>query len=371
MIKTRKTSHKTDEIIINELNIRSVDRGRKDIALWRRALISAESAYYPNRSQLYDLYEDVILDGHLYGVIAKRMDAVLNKELYFELDGKKIPEMEALIGTSTFRKLMRTIMETQLWGISGMEFLPGSQFSFDLIPRKHIKPELGIIALEQTGTDGIPYAHLENVWIIGEPKDLGLLVKCAPYCLYKRGGLSDWAEYIEIFGQPVRLIRYDSYDEQTKIELKKVLEESGSSLTLMLPREADFEIKDGKQSNSDGNLQLSFIKSLNEEMSIIILGNTDTTTSSDSSGYAQSKVHLEQQYEITRSDLAYTAAMLNDPKFLNVLLSYGYPVNKGSFVFSKDMDVDYLAKRIAIDTQVAEKVNVPAAYWYDTYGISG
>ena len=168
----------------------------------------------------------------------------------------------------------------------------------------------------------------------------------------------------------MRLIRYDSYDEQTKAELKKVLEESGSSLSIMLPKQADFEIKDGKQSNSDGNLQLSFIKSLNEEMSIIILGNTDTTTSSDSSGYAQSKVHLEQQYEITRSDIAYTVAMLNDPHFLNILASYGYPVAGGSFVFSKDMDVDYLTKRIAIDTQVAEKIPVPESYWYDTYGIT-
>lgn len=369
MIKTHKTRHTKEEIIINELNIRSADRGKKDIRVWRNSLVSAESVYYPNRSQLYDLYDDVILDGHLSGVIAKRIDAVLNKEIYFESGGKKLPELDKLVNSISFRKIMRTIMETQLWGISGIEFIPGNQFAFDLIPRKHIKPEFGLIAFEQTGTDGIPYQNIENIWVMGETRDLGLLLKCAPLCLYKRGGLSDWAEYIEIFGQPVRLIRYDSYDEQTKMELKKVLEESGSSLTLMLPRQADFEIKDGKQSNSDGNLQLSFIKSLNEEMSIIILGNTDTTTSSASTGYAQSKVHLEQQYEITRSDIAYTASMLNDPKFLTVLKSYGYPVENGNFVFSKDMDIDYLTQRIAIDTQVAEKVAIPPSYWYDTYGI--
>ncbi len=38
------------EIIVNELNIRTVDRSRKDIGTWRRSLISAESVYYPNRS---------------------------------------------------------------------------------------------------------------------------------------------------------------------------------------------------------------------------------------------------------------------------------------------------------------------------------
>ena len=371
MINSIKSAHKTDSVIVNELIIRSVDRSKKDILTWRGALVSAESVYYPNRSRLYDLYADVILDGHLSGVIAKRIDAVLNKELSFECDGKKIREMGTLIQSMHFREIMRTIMETLLWGISGIEFIPGKELEFELIPRKHIKPELGIIAYDQLGVDGFPYSGLENIWVMGDPKNLGLLLRCAPYSLYKRGGLSDWAQFIELFGQPVRIIKYDSYDEQTKVELKKILDESGSSLSLMIPRQADFEIKDGKQSNCDGNLQLSFIKALNEEMSITILGNTETTTSSYSTGYAQSKVHLEQQYEITRSDIIYTAAMLNSPKFINILRTYGYPVASGAFVFSKDMDIDYLQARIAIDKEVAQMVPVPESYWYDTYGIAG
>lgn len=368
MVNINKSTHK-EQIVVNELNIRSADRGRKDIASWRSALGNAESVWYPNRSRLYDLYDDVMLDGHLTGVIAKRMDAVLNKELSFETAGKRNHVMDSLIQSLSFRTIMRTIMETQFWGISGIEFIPGGELSFENIPHKHIKPELGIIAYEQTGTDGIPYSGHDNIWILGNNKDLGLLLKCAPYCLYKRGGLSDWAQYIELFGQPVRIIKYDSYDEQTKTELKKILDESGSSLSLMIPRQADFEIKDGKQTNCDGNLQLSFIKALNEEMSVTILGNTETTNSSNSTGYAQSKIHLEQQYEITRSDMVYTAAMLNSPRFLAILQAYGYPVQDGCFVFSKDKDADYLAARIAIDKEVAEKVAIPDSYWYDTYGI--
>ena len=96
MVKAHKTGLKTEDIIVNELVIRSVDRSRKDILTWRSALISAESIYYPNRTRLYDLYADVILDGHLSGVIGKRMDAVLNKELGFETDGSKVVEMDRL-----------------------------------------------------------------------------------------------------------------------------------------------------------------------------------------------------------------------------------------------------------------------------------
>jgi len=80
-------------------------------------------------------------------------------------------------------------------------------------------------------------------------------------------------------------------------------------------------------------------------------------------------VHLEQQYEITRSDLVYTAAMLNSSKFLGILRAYGYPVDGGCFVFSKDMNMEYLQARMAIDKEVAQLVPVPQSYWYDTYGI--
>src|ERR1022692_4466165 len=97
MVKSQKTEHRQNDIIINELTIRSVDRSRKDIATWRGALVSAESVYFPNRSRLYDLYEDVILDGHLSGVIAKRIDAVLNKAIFFESSGQRDPQLDKLV----------------------------------------------------------------------------------------------------------------------------------------------------------------------------------------------------------------------------------------------------------------------------------
>ncbi|MGN6566366.1 MAG: phage portal protein family protein [Flavipsychrobacter sp.] len=366
---TQPDKNQKVEVVVHELNVRSVDRTRKDIGTWRQAHITAESVYYPNRSRLYDMYDDVILDGHLSGIIAKRIDAVLNKHLHFEKDGRAVPEMDKLINSLQFRDIMRTIMQTLLWGISGIEFLPGKELAFLKVPRKHIKPNLGIIAYEQSGTDGLAYADIPNIWVMGEPDDLGLLLKCAPYALYKKGNLSDWSQYIELFGQPVRVIKYDAYDEQTKQELKKVLDESGSSLALMIPKQADFEMKDGKNVSGDGRLQLSFMHAMNEEMSILILGNTGTTTTDAGSGYAQSRVHEEQQKEIHRSDMVYTISMLNDPKFLAILRSYGYPVDGGQFCFSKEPELEKLRSRLDIDKEVASIVPVPEDYWYQQYGL--
>ncbi len=358
-------------LVINDIRIQSVNRSSKDIEQWRSAHVSAESVYSPNRSRLYDLYDDVLLDGHLTGIIAKRIDAVLNKPLYYhDKDGKKVAGMDALINSTAFRNVVRKIMETPLWGISGLEFVPGDELAFVEVPRKHIKPKWRIIALEQNSNQGIPYDSCDNIWVLGESADLGLLLKCAPYAIYKRGNMADWANFIEIFGIPMRIIEYDANDEQTKIELKQILDEAGSALALMIPRQASFKTQDGKQANGDGQLQSSFKDALNDEMSIIVLGNTETTTNNSVGSLSKSKVHAAQQLEISKSDIQYTASYLNSGQFQAILKSYGYPLCEGgSFAFSKDIDIAYLVQRIEVDTRMPENLPIADDYWYTTYGI--
>src|SRR5690606_17989004 len=149
---------------------------------------------------------------------------------------------------------------------------PGKEFEFKPIPRKHIKQKWGIISYEQNGQEGIPYLDQPNLFIVGEPTDLGLLLKCAPYALLKRGNLADWAQFIEIFGQPMRVIKYEAHDRQAKVELQQVMDESGSSLALLIPNTAEIELMDGKTSNANGDLQDKFTRNLNDEMSITVLG---------------------------------------------------------------------------------------------------
>lgn len=350
----------------------SADRSRKDIGDVKTALQSAESVHYPNRTRLFDIYEDSVLDGHLTGIIGKRLDNVLNKNLNFNnAAGKKVDDMEEIIESNVFRRIIERILEARGWGFSGMEFIPGKELEFVDIPRKHIKPHKKVIAFEQSGEDGISYDGVSNLWIVGNEKDLGYLLKCSFYALYKRGGLGDYAQYVEIFGQPVRVIYYDAYDQKTRVELRKVLDESGSSLAMMIPKQAQFEMKDGKQSNANGDLQLKFLSYLDQEMSIIVLGNTETTNSSKSSGYAQSKEHGQQQLQITKSDLKYVQNLLNSEHFINILKSYGLPVEGGKFEFEKEIDLDELTKRILIDKEIAVNLKTPISddYVYETYGI--
>lgn len=372
--KSNKPKGKAD-YVINKLQVRPVNRGRTDIGDWRMQLKIADFVINPSRVGLLDLMEEAMLDSHLTGVVGKRFRMVRNKPLRFQdQKGKHLKHLDELLRSKAYRRIRKHIFNTQLYGISGLEFIPGDKLAFKIIPRKHIKPHLGIISREQIGSDGWSYKDVWNIWVLQSDEDdnnYGLLVKAIPWTLYKRGAVGDFAQYIELFGQPMRVGKYSAYDQNTRDQLEEAMEKAGGSMSIMLPKEAEFDIKDGKSSNGDGKLHETFVKSLcNSELSVLVLGVTETTVSSNSSGYGQSKVHQDQTYEITQDDMDYELENLNDPAFINILRSYGYNIPEGAeVVHVEDADLKWLNDRIQVDEKVGKLIPIEDDYYYETYNI--
>ncbi|MDR0560772.1 MAG: hypothetical protein LBG92_11440 [Prevotellaceae bacterium] len=228
-------------VVVQDMTLVSPNRNTADIGKLKSAIERAESITLPKRAALYDIYNHITtIDGHLSGLIEKRVAAILNKSLnYYDKKGKKIDALDALIESEKFNDLQKLIIESKLWGISGVEFIVGKEFNFEPIPRKHIIPEKNIITMSQYSNEGINIDALPYVWTIGNKKDLGKLLTCSMYSLYKMNGFGDFAQFVEIFGQPVRIIYYDAYDTKTKTELSNLLQKSGSSLCMMVPKQPD------------------------------------------------------------------------------------------------------------------------------------
>jgi len=51
---------------------------------------------------------------------------------------------------------------------------------------------------------------------LGHERNYGLLLKATPFAIYKRGGFGDWSQWIELFGMPQRIGKYNTYDPESR-----------------------------------------------------------------------------------------------------------------------------------------------------------
>jgi len=216
-MKTKVRRKKGEAVdLIQRIEITQNKRSAQDIDSWRNAIKAAESTFFPRRTLLYDLYLEILLDGHLSAVIEKRKLSVINTPLHFEENGKMNEEITSMISSENFLTLLEDILESKIFGHSLIELsFENGILTPSLIPRKHVVPERGIIIKRQSDSEGFSYREFpftNYLLEVGENNSLGLLMKAAQYIIYKRGGFGDWAQYCELFGMPFRVAKYDGYE---------------------------------------------------------------------------------------------------------------------------------------------------------------
>lgn len=342
----------------NQILIQPIHRGVNDIGSWKSALRTADMGL---RTKLYDLYEDILLDGSATDAIGKRIEAITDCDINFTVNKKEVPIMNELIDTIEFEEQLKEIMWCLFWGISVDEYSFMNGFDFNSIPRKHIRPKEKVILRQQYDTTGISYESDDMIIQWGKDDDLGLLLKIAPYVIYKRGGFGDWAQFVELFGMPQRIGKYNSMDEQSRRLLIKAFEEAGSAPYLVIPKESEVT-QTTLSGSTNGALYNDFRNACNEEILITILGQTMTTK--DGASLSQSKVHMEVQEKKHRSDRRFVIRQLN--KYLVPLLeSRGYPVHGGKFSFVDKKDEITVGDLKTLSTMIP----IPQTYGYEKYGI--
>lgn len=354
-----------DSIVVNNVMVRSIQRQTQDISKWRMALLAAEGEFQ-QRQQLYDLYSDILLDGVLIAIVEKRLCVATNSPLAFFRNGDQVDEVNDLMDTSAFETFLKETLNSRLWGHSLMELhWEGPQKQTILIDRRHVKPRAKIVTVNPWDVSGVDYTQepfSKRIIEVGGDEDLGRLLQCAPYCIFKRGNFGDWAEYAEVFGMPFRWATYNN--EQSRLILEEALDKAGAAGYVVAPEDAKMEyFQGGGTQNSDIFRYLR--EACNQELTITVLGNTETTLSSTSSGYAQSATHMLSEEELARDDRKFILRVLNE-KLNPYLQSIGYQVDGGKWSFV-DEDGLTLKERIEIDLKVAEKVPIPDSYWYEKY----
>jgi len=325
----------------------------KNIGDWIMARANAENPIYPMRTLLYDLYADLVLDGFFYGQFYNhRVLPVKNKAFkIINAKGKADPDKTKLLQASWFYKLMLWYMESKIYGYS----LPYIEdISFDgttswikeliLLDRKHVHSEAHLVTPFQTDFEGIDYLAdpvIKYVFPIGDRWDLGLLNLAAPLLILKKHSWQNWDEFEEIFGLPIRIAKTASQDPRVQSDIENWLREMGSAPYAIFPEGTEIDIKPSAQSDAFGVFQQK-IKAINEELAILICG--QTMTSMNGSSRSQGEVHERVMEEITKDDECGFRTLMNE-EWLDKLRGHGYPFDEGdSFEWDQPEDLQNLLK---------------------------
>lgn len=362
---------KTPAVEVYNVSVSQVDRSYKGILEWRNALKAAESITNPRRKLLYDLYKEIILDTHLEGVIGKRKLKITNKTFKFhDKNGKDNEEINTLIEKQFFEDVLNDLLDARFWGHSLLWFeeLNDERQKYTLIERANVRPEVGEVIKEIYDDKGVPYRELPTSnYIIeaGKPKDLGLLLKCAPYAIYKKGNLSDWALFNQMFGFPFREFTYDGHDPKVKKEIERIAKSTLTAPYAVIPSNASMKILENGSKSSSNALFKDLSSFSDKQMSKAILHSTMTIDAEG--GNYKGDVHHQSEKEVTKADEKYILRILNT-QFIQILANFGYKVDGGRFIVDNEDGLS-LKDRLAIDKDLNDIVEIEPEYFYDKYKI--
>lgn len=357
-------------VVVNNLQVRPIARESQDVEKWRNAMKSAEGTLQ-SRQRLYELYQDILLDPFLKQCIEKRIRAVTNRRLMYQVDGKEQEQVSRITGKTFFKSLIRHAIEAKFWGHSLIELdwnTDGTGLT-KLVNRSHVKPRFGIVVQNPNDLSGLAYRKPpfdKNLIEVGEEEDLGSILEAAFYVILKRGNFGNWADFAEVFGQPFRHGKYA--EESSRIVLEEALDKMGAAGWMVTPNDADVNFSYPAGVGQGVDIFQMLHKACNEEIAIGILGNSMTTTEAKYGGYAQGKVQEDAQNEIHKDDRESVLCVLNEV-LTPYLTRIGFAMGEGEWSFVEEETMSKKEKLELGEILKRNSVPVGMSWWYETSGI--
>ena len=349
-----------------------LQRVRQDATKFKIAVQSAESPMYPDRFLLTQTYQQIVLDGQVQSAMLQRKMRVLSQKFNLkDKSGEANEEKTKLINQKWLYDFMDLALDSMYWGYSVIQFSPVVDSKFvdvELIPRIYVVPEKSLIRSNTAiVTDGInftekPYSN----WClgIGNKKNLGMLMKLAPYVIWKNNAMGAWAEFAEIFGVPIRITKTDVRDETTRKNAENMMRNMGVATWSVLDLNDNFELIEASRSDSY-NVFDKMVERCNSEISKIILGQTGTT---DEKAYAgSSEVHGDIAKQIGKQDMLWMQFVING-QLLPMLNALGFGFDEFEFEFDLSENLP-LIEKAKIDASFMPYVKFDKEYLEQTYNI--
>ena len=313
---------------------------RKELNDWQASRFARYQAEVPKTYLMQELYQDVMLDGHLTGITGNRTLRTTNKDYIFTIDGIKDDALTELIKDKEwFENIIQWAHESTYYGYSLIwvkDFEKGNIKEVELIERGLVVPEHKVLLYDINADKGIDYSTIKDILLYAQFYDnVGLLEKAAVYTILKRHSWGSWDEFEELFGIPIRIAKIASQSETVKNEVAGWLEEMGSAPYGVFPIGTEVDIKENSKTDSF-NVFFQKIKALDAELSKLVLHQTMTTENGSSK--AQGSVHENTLEEVIYADEKKELAFLNN-RLIPAMRLLGYKIpDKAKIAVEKTTD---------------------------------
>jgi phage gp29-like protein len=268
-----------------------------------------------------ELFEEMLeKDLHLFSVMSTRISAVskLDWEILPSGDDARARETadfvrEAIEGLDDFEDNLKDILDAIgkgfaaleiLWELQGGSHLPvklqwAEQKKFNWI--NALYPRVRTPANQWPGEELAPWKwvfHVHKTASGWAPRQ-GLLRRCAWWYIFRNYAVKDWVAFAEIFGQPLRVGKYDvSASETDKETLLRAVRELGSDAAAIISKATDIEFVEAQARTSGKSIYESLMDYGAAEMSKGVLGHSAAADSTPG------KLGNEQQATSVRRDIA-------------------------------------------------------------------
>ncbi len=348
----------TDPENINKITDLMVDVIRRQRRLYRKEINDWQSARYafyqseiPRFYPMQEVYEDIMLDGHLTAVTEDRTLRCTNKDYIFEIDGIKDEKLTEYIKDQEWFDVVldeahKSIYrgETFIWF---SEFEKGNIKKAEVLDRGLVVPGQKILLRDINGTQGIDISTIDDILVYANfYSNIGILEKATVYTILKRHSWGSWDEFEELFGIPIRIAKIASQSEAVKNEVAGWLEEMGSAPYGVFPIGTEVEIKENSKTDSF-NVFYMKIQALDKELSKLILHQTMTTE--NGSSRSQGEVHENTLGEVTKSDRKKMLSFLNK-RVVPAMRNLGYKIPDNAKIAIEKTIVP--SEQIEIDSEI-------------------
>lgn len=364
-----KEKPKSRKSATDHIDLKQVFRTHQDARTVRIAMDEAESTNY-NREYMHQIYrQEIDEDLHVTSQWNNRKNKTHKKEwAVFPKGGDKPDEnMTRLFQKPWFRNFVDAVLDSRTWGFSLIELFKWdpSEEKFvqwrntngkiaeavKVINHDHVKPETGMIVQQPGLLEGLDYhdPKFKNQMIFVGGQAQGLFWKLAVPCLFKKNGVANWSEWIEVFGLDAFLIKSDTRDDDRDALLKQIRDFTTNRIAIIDKEE---DVSAVGSSKVDAHKVFEMMARYQDEGISKLLHGQDVI--SNNTGQVVGEVGENVANDYADADAEFVASVINDELFPLMTRAKYVDLANFEFKYLQKMSMREMKERADIDKTVSE-----------------